>query len=110
MPVVCSLNWVFVLVTERNYMLAVPLACIAALQSHNAPVVHSVYTHLLACNFAADMELHVTFIYTKSFNWKSLSACNEDKTFTVQCIFVAKNGLLTLAPYPFKTYIFCDVS
>ena len=38
-----------------------------------------------------------------------LSACIEDKTLTVQCIFVAKNGLLAsnLYPsaYPFKKYI-----
>ena len=38
-----------------------------------------------------------------------MSACSEDKTLTVQCIFVAKNGLLTpnLYPsaYPFKKYI-----
>ena len=29
-----------------------------------------------------------------------MSACSEDKTLTVQCIFVAKNGLLTLNLYP----------
>ena len=49
--------------------------------------------------------------YTKSFNYKSLSTCtcSKDKTLTVQCIFVAKNCLLTpnLYPsaYPFKKYI-----
>ena len=35
-----------------------------------------------------------------------MSACSEDKTLTVECIFVAKNGLFTpnLYPsaYPFK--------
>ena len=41
--------------------------------------------------------------------YESLSACNEDKTLTVQCIFVAKNGLVTPDLYPsanlFKKYI-----
>ena len=32
--------------------------------------------------------------YTKSFNWKLLSACHEDKTLTVQCIFVARTASL----------------
>ena len=47
--------------------------------------------------------------YTKTFDWKSLSACDEDRTLTVQCIFVAKNSLLTPdfypSAYPFKKYI-----
>ena len=38
-----------------------------------------------------------------------MSTCNEDKTLTVQCIFVTKNGLLTpdlyISAYSFKKYI-----
>ena len=34
--------------------------------------------------------------YTKSFNYESLSTCNEDNTLTIQCIFVVKNNLLAL--------------
>ena len=34
---------------------------------------------------------------------KSLSGCDEDNTLTVQCIFVAKNSLLTPDLYPAPT-------
>ena len=61
-----------------------------------------------------DMNLRVVLqeiLQERNPSWKSLSACNEDKMLTVQCIFlhVAKNCLLTPDLYPWaylcKIYI-----
>ena len=83
-------------------MLTVPLACIAAFHSRNVRVVHSVYTHLTRVKREVTLSRYEIACSISSFNWKSISACNKDKTFTVQCIFMTKNGFITPAPNPFK--------
>ena len=68
-------------------MHTVPFACITAYTR----VTRVPYTQF-TCIFHA-FNARVTRV-TRVTHYKSLSACNEDKTLTVQRIFVAKNGLL----------------